>query len=284
MKVRELYNQTVSRIQQAGIPDASFEAELLLQYFLGIKRVDIYLARTEPTQAELQEFDVILKRRLAREPLAYITGEQEFWSLSFEVSPAVLIPRPETELLIEKVIGGISDPANFAGRILDLGTGSGVIAVVLARELPQAEVITVDKSGEALDLARRNIRKHGVEGRVSLVNSDWFSSLRQEAEFDIIVSNPPYVSAQVRESLQPELEFEPGDALFAGDGGLGAYQIIIPQCRSFMKNDGSLLLEIGYDQAEIISGMIAAAPGLILSEIVNDYAGLPRVAVVKAVD
>lgn len=284
MKVRELYNQTVARLQQAGIPDASFEAELLLQYFLGIRRVDIYLTRTEPTPAELQEFDLILKRRLAREPLAYITGEQEFWSLSFEVSPAVLIPRPETELLIEKVIGGISDPANFAGRILDLGTGSGVIAVVLARELPQAEVITVDKSGEALDLARRNIKRHGVEGRVSLVNSDWFGSLRQEAEFDIIVSNPPYVSVQVRESLQPELEFEPGDALFAGDGGLGAYQIIIPQCRSFMKSDGSLLLEIGYDQAETISGMIATAPGLFLSEIVNDYAGLPRVAVVKAVD
>lgn len=284
MKVRELYNQTVSRLEQAGIPDASFDAELLLQYSLGIDRTDIYLARTDLTSTELQEFDLILKRRLDREPLAYITGEQEFWSLSFEVSPAVLIPRPETELLIEKVIAEISSPLNFAGRILDLGTGSGVIPVVLARELPHAEIISVDKSSAALNIAKRNLKRHGVEEQVTLVNSDWFSCLRKETKFDLIVSNPPYVAALIRDSLQPELQFEPGEALFAGGEGFDAYQEIIPECRRYMKNEASLLLEIGFDQAEKITGLINTSPGLLLSEIVSDYAGLPRIAVVKAVD
>ena len=284
MKVLELYNQTVSRLQQAGIPDASFDAELLLQYFFGIKRVDIYLTQSEPTPSELQKFDDILKRRLNREPLAYITGEKEFWSLPFEVSPAVLIPRPETELLIEKIIGEISSPDNFAGKILDLGTGSGVIPVVLAGELPHAEIVSVDKSYEALDVAQRNIKRHGIEGRVSLLNSDWFSCFGQEAKFDIIVSNPPYVSDLVRDNLQPELQFEPGMALFAGDEGLVAYQAIIPECRRFMKSGGSLLLEIGFDQADQISEMVNATAGLLLKEIVSDYAGLPRIAEVKAVD
>ena len=284
MKVRELYNQTVSRLRQTGIPDANFDAELLLQYFLDIRRVDIYLSQTELSPAELAEFELLLQRRLDREPLAYITGEQEFWSLPFEVSPAVLIPRPETELLIERVVAEISTPESFSGKILDLGTGSGIIAVVLALELPQAEIISVDKSAAALSIADRNLKRHGVEGRVSLVNSDWFNCLQNGAEFDFIVSNPPYVSTLVQEHLQPELGFEPGGALFAGEEGLTAYRVIIPGCRRFLKKDGSLLLEIGFDQEEKISSLINDTPGLSLSEIVRDYADLPRIAVVKAVD
>lgn len=284
MKVRELYNQTVSRLRQAGIPDANFDAELLLQYFLDIRRVDIYLSQTELSPAELAEFELLLQRRLDREPLAYITGEQEFWSLPFAVSPAVLIPRPETELLIERVVAEISAPESFSGKILDLGTGSGIIAVVLALELPQAEIISVDKSAAALSIADRNLKRHGVEGRVSLVSSDWFSCLQEDAEFDFIVSNPPYVSTLVQGHLQPELGFEPGGALFAGEEGLTAYRVIIPACRRFLKKDGSLLLEIGFDQEEKISALINDTPGLSLSEIVRDYAGLPRIAVVKAVD
>ena len=188
MKVRELYNQTINRLRQVDIPDDALEAELLLRFFLGLNKIELFLENRELSLAELDEFETLLLRRLAREPLAYIIGEQEFWSLPFAVSPAVLIPRPETELLIENVLALVDNPATFSGRILDLGVGSGVISVVLALELPQAEFVAVDLSARALKVAAGNITRHGVAERVALVNGDWFSPLASGVKFDFIVS------------------------------------------------------------------------------------------------
>lgn len=284
MKVRELYNQTVSRLRQGNILEGTLEAELLLRFFLDLSRVDLFLDDRELSPLELEEFEALVVRRLAREPLAYIIGEQEFWSLPFEVTPSVLIPRPETELLIEQVIKLVEEPAGFSGNILELGVGSGIISTVLALEFPKVDVVAIDLSVEALAVAARNIKRHGVAGRVSLVNGDWLEPLCQEDNFDFIVSNPPYVAGQVRGDLQPELGFEPDLALYAGDDGADAYQLIIPSCGDYLNSGGYVLFEIGADQEQMICDLFMATPSLDLVEIVKDYAGLPRIALAKAVD
>ena len=284
MKVRELSNQAVSRLQQAGIPDAAIEAELLLRFQLDLDRVALFLLDRDLSIEELDRFESLLVRRLSREPLSYITGEKEFWSLSFEVSPAVLIPRPETELLIEKTLSLIKLPVDFKGRVLDLGTGSGVVPIVLALELPGAELVSVDLSSEALLLAARNVAMHGVGDRVSLLNGDWLEPLVVRRSFDLIVSNPPYVAGRVHGELQPELDFEPEMALYAGEDGMDAYRDLIPSCREYLKTGGHVLFEIGADQAEAVEAVFAGTAGLELVEIVNDLSGLARVVVAKAVD
>ncbi len=281
MKVRELYNQTVERLRQGNIPDDALEAELLLRFFLGLSRVEFFLDDRELSRPELDQFETLLFRRLAREPLAYLIGEQEFWSLPFEVSPAVLIPRPETELLIESVLSLVDNPRTFSGQILELGVGSGIITIVLAIELPGAEFVAVDLSAQALGVAARNLGRHRVAERVSLVNGDWFCPLTPEAKFDFIVSNPPYVAGLIQNDLQPELGFEPELALYAGADGTGAYQRIIPECDHYLKPGGYILCEIGSDQEEMIRDLFMAAPNLELLEIFKDYAGLPRVAVAQ---
>jgi release factor glutamine methyltransferase len=284
MKVRELYNQTVTRLRQADIPDGAIEAELLLRFQLDLDRVGLFMADQELDNEKLASFELLLSRRLSREPLSYITGEKEFWSLSFEVSPAVLIPRPETELLIEITLSLIELPSQFKGRILDLGTGSGIIPIVLSRELPGAELVSIDLSPEALRLAARNLKKHGVADRVSLLNGNWFEPLASGEIFDLIVSNPPYVADRVRGDLQPELDFEPGMALYAGEDGMQAYRSLIPNCREYMRRGGYAIFEIGADQSAKIEAAFNDSPGLELVEIVKDLSGLSRVAVAKAVD
>jgi release factor glutamine methyltransferase len=284
MKVRDLYIQTANRLHEAGVPDGDLEAELLLRFQLDLDRVGLFMTDLELDNGELASFNDLVSRRLTREPLSYITGEKEFWSLPFEVSPAVLIPRPETELLIEKTISLVRTPDKFTGSILDLGTGSGIVPVVLALELPGAKLVSIDISTEALDLAARNISRHGVGERVSLLNSDWFASVAPGTAFDLIVSNPPYVSTGIREDLQPELDFEPELALFAGGDGLEAYKSLIPACREHLKTAGHVLFEIGADQAGDIKNIIDRSPGLELLEIANDLSGLSRVAIAKAVD
>jgi release factor glutamine methyltransferase len=284
MKVRELYNQTVSRLRQGNIPDDALEAEFLLRFLFDLSRIELFLEERELDRSELDKFETLLLRRLGHEPLAYIIGEQEFWSLPFAVSPDVLIPRPETELLIERVLSLVDNPDTFSGQILELGVGSGIITVVLALELPRAEVVAVDLSAQALAVAALNVDRHGVAERVALVNGDWFDPLGPAAKFDFIVSNPPYVAGLVRDNLQPELDCEPEMALYAGDDGTTAYQRIIPACGHYLKPGGYVLFEIGADQEEMIHDLIMAAPNLELLEIFKDYAGLPRVALARAVD
>jgi release factor glutamine methyltransferase len=283
MKPRDLQRQTACRLQEAGIAQAHLEAEILLRYFLDLDRVALHLDERNLGAEDLAGFEHLVARRLSREPLSYIVGEKEFWSLSFKVSPAVLIPRPETELLIEEVLKRIAEPRSFAGTILDLGSGSGVIPVVLARELPLARLVGVDISAAALTLAAENSRRHGVAARVAWLLGDWFAPIRPGSRFDFILANPPYVAESSRAELEPELDFEPAQALYAGADGMTAIRGLVPASPAFLVKGGFLLLEIGSDQEAAVTEVISSVPELELLEILKDYAGLPRLVVAQKV-
>lgn len=283
MKVRELYQLTAENLRRGGIDEAQLEAEFLLRNFCGLDRVGMHLTDCEVTADELAVFAALVERRLGREPLAYILGVKEFWSLDFAVSPAVLIPRPETELLIEAVLSRIPEPAGFSGEILDLGSGSGVIPVVLARELPQARLIGVEISPAALEMAVKNSRCHGVAERIVWLAGDWFAPLAPASRFAFVVTNPPYVAELSRPGLQPELAFEPSTALFAGADGLDDLRHLISQSPDFLWPGGWLIMEIGYDQGEAVAALLRAQPALESVEIIRDYAGLDRLAVARKI-
>ncbi len=280
MKPRELQPQIAARLRAAGIPEASLEAELLLRHPLGLDRVGLHLDDRELDRRTLDAIEGLVSRRLGREPLSYILGEKEFWSLPFAVSPAVLIPRPETELLIEEVLRRVPETATFAGEICDLGSGSGVIPVVLARELPRARLVGIDISPAALAVATANGRRHGVEARLTWLEGDWFAPLPAGSRFDFVVGNPPYVAENTRDRLQPELAHEPPRALFGGPDGLAAIRRILPGSLQFLKPGGFLLLEIGGDQEEAVYEECRSLPAFEEPAIVKDYAGLPRLLVV----
>lgn len=283
MKLGELLRLTSDNLRQGGIDEARLESELLLGNFFGLNRVEMHLTDREASSDELVRFAELVARRLGREPLAYILGEQEFWSLTFTVSPAVLIPRPETELLIEAVMARIPEPSTFAGAILDLGSGSGVIPVVLARELPLARLVGVEISPAALAVAVENARRHGVAERIVWQVGNWFGGLEPDSRFSFVVTNPPYVAELSRLSLQPELAFEPPGALFAGADGLDDVRQLISQSPGFLLPGGWLVMEIGYDQGAAVEALLRAQPALEAVEIIRDYAGLNRLAAARKI-
>jgi len=221
-------------------------------------------------------FDALVARRAAREPYAYIVGHEEFWGLTLEVTPAVLIPRPETELLVELAIDRC--PANASLRIADVCTGSGCVAVAIARERPAVSLQATDISDAALDVARRNAARHGVSARIGFSRRDLLDGV--DGPFDLIVCNPPYVAERDRAALQPEVvDHEPGIALFAGDDGLDAVRRLLPQSAARLKPGGTLLFEFGFGQDEAVSRLISSTPGLRMIGLRRDLAGIPRVAV-----
>ncbi len=229
----------------------------MLAHCLHCSRLDLYLRHDQPlTDDELSCYKKGLKRRLAHEPTQYITGHQEFWSLDFLVSPAVLIPRPETELLVEAVLKHLtrSEPGGAAPRILDVGTGSGILAVTLATELPEAQVVAVDRSWEALKVARENARRHKVEQQIHWVLADLVAALAPRALFEVIVANPPYVPTADWEQLPPEIkEYEPRLALDGGPDGLEVIRALVPAVQPLLQPDGLLALEVGQGQAEAVN-------------------------------
>ncbi|MGA3223402.1 MAG: peptide chain release factor N(5)-glutamine methyltransferase [Acidobacteriaceae bacterium] len=251
------------------------DAELLLAHLLGWDQAALL---THPERvlspAEADQFESMLRRRLASEPVQYITGVQEFFGLPFEVSPAVLIPRPETEHLVEAVLerfGRESSP-----RIVDVGTGSGAIAVALAHALPRSQVTAVDLSSAALEVARRNAERHGVLERVTLLQSDLLAVL-ESADFEVVLSNPPYIAEG--EVLEPQvLNYEPRSALYAGPTGLEIYERLIPQARRVLKPQGWLMLEIGYGQSTALSRLLSDWNEV---SFLNDLQGIPRVVQAK---
>jgi release factor glutamine methyltransferase len=272
-------------LQSKGISEPRPGAEVLLAHCLDCNRLDLYLRHDQPlTDDELSCYKRLLKRRLAHEPTQYITGHQEFWSLDFLVSPAVLIPRPETELLVEAVLEQVKrrDPGGGALRILDVGTGSGILAVVLAKELPQARVIALDQSWPALMVARENARRHGAEQQIAWVLGDLVGPLALKAHFDVIVSNPPYVPTADWEQLPSDIKsFEPRLALDGGPDGLDVIRALVPEMQQLLRPEGLLALEVGQGQAGAVKELLADRGAYEPAAILPDYQRIGRVVLAR---
>jgi release factor glutamine methyltransferase len=281
MQLAQFYQDTFQKFSQAGIEDARSDTVHLLCFCLGLTRTQLFLhSAKEINDRQLQRCRELVCRRLAREPLHYITGTREFWSLEFQVSPAVLIPRPETEFLLEQVLKTLGQTGYKGGTILDMCTGSGVISVVLALELDASRVIAVDRSEEALRIAAVNIARHKKKNEISLVCSDLFSALNPHRGFELIVANPPYIAVSEFEDLQPEVQkWEPETALVAGSKGLDVIEKLADHIFEYLMPGGWLFIEIGADQKEsvyaIFAGHASDAYGCI--EIINDWSERPRV-------
>jgi len=252
--VLKVLNWTKGYLAEKGVENARLEAEWLLCSTTGMDRVGLYVNFEKPlTDAELAAYRALVARRARREPLQYLLGSQEFYGLDFLVSPAVLIPRHDTEVLVEEALRRVP----VTGSILDIGVGSGCIAVALAKALPGADVRGVEKSPEALRLAQQNIERHSV--RVTLFEGSLFEPFAGQ-RFDLIVSNPPYIPTVDLADLQPEVrEYEPMTALDGGADGLDYYRTIIPAAPEHLVPGGWLLVEVGIGQAEAVQEMFASA-------------------------
>ena len=266
------------RLRAAGVPsdEADLDARLLAEQTLGWTTEHFFADSNQPPPADFDaRFDALVARRAAREPFAYIVGRQEFWGFAIGVSPAVLIPRPETEIIVEAACEALA--ADSPAVVADVGTGSGCIAVAIARERPNARIVATDMSGAALDVARRNAVKFGVADRVAFRQTDLLDGLGET--FDIVVSNPPYVRDGDRAGIQPEVRFEPGSALYAGDDGLDVIRRLVPQSAERLTRGGKLIFEFGLGQADAVSELISSTPRLRLIRLRDDLQGIPRVAI-----
>lgn len=267
------------RLESAGIDAnaAALDARLLAQHVLGWDAARLLTRETEDAAADFcDSFNALVARRAAREPLAYITGQKEFWNLTFLVTPAVLVPRPETELLIEIALQLFPDrEARFSAA--DAGTGSGCLAVALAKERPGAVVLATDVAAGALAVARLNAARHGVAERIEFLETDLLKGAPDP--FDLIVSNPPYVPSVQAPALQPEVrDYEPAVALFAGEDGLEAIRRLIAESVLRLNPGGALVFEFGFGQQQAIEQLVGATPGVRLAEIRKDLQGIPRAA------
>jgi release factor glutamine methyltransferase len=254
--------EAAERLRAAGIESPRADARLLCDH----------------AQTEGASFEHLIERRLRREPVAYIAGRKEFWSLDFAVGPGVLIPRPETETLVEEALKQLPE-SDGAYRVLDLGTGTGCLLLAFLSERPKARGIGLDNSAIALEWASRNVARHGLEPRVQLVHGGWQHA---EGYFDLIFCNPPYVPTADLAGLPSDVgDYEPRAALDGGPDGLSAYRAIAPVLKRHLKSNGVVLLEIGAGQHHVVE-QIVAAEGLKAPRIAADLAGIPRCLVVRA--
>jgi release factor glutamine methyltransferase len=268
-------------LRRAGIENGWLDAEVLLRHTLSIERERLYVdTGALVSAAQHAQFCELVLRRSRREPLAYITGHKEFWSLDFIVTSAVLIPRPETELLVEVALQRLRQlTGKSLVKVLDLGTGSGAIAVCLAKEEPGAEIVAVDISPVALEVARVNAKRHGVTGRIQFLAGDLFAPLKLLRErFDLIVSNPPYIRSGELPLLAPEIrDWEPMSALDGGVDGLDTYRRIIREGQKYLASGGFVALEIGADMASAVTELFASCGGYGSASVHRDVAGKDRV-------
>jgi release factor glutamine methyltransferase len=274
--VLELLRWTTGHFERHGLATPRLDAECLLAHALGTSRLGLYVDFEKPVDPEERgAFRNLVRRRSDdRVPVAQLTGRKEFWSIDLEITPDVLVPRPETETLVQLVVDrpGVSDRDL---KVLDLGTGSGAVAVALLKELPKARVTATDVSEEALAVARRNAESHGVADRIRLVAGDGFEPVSGE-RFDLVVSNPPYVAEADAASLQPELRHEPRAALFAGPDGLAVLRRIASGVRRRLEADGFVAVEVGAGQSALVGAAFEAA-GLSEVTVHPDSEGRPRV-------
>jgi len=277
--VRSLISWTTQYFSENGIVSSRLDSELLLAHALDCRRLDLYLSPDKPVDVkERKRFKEFVKRRAKREPIAYILKKKEFWSRNFYVTPSVLIPRPETEHIIEVVMDRLTNVDH--PLIADLGTGSGCIAVTLAAEIKSIKIIATDISEEALRIARQNADTHNVTEKILFLNESWFTKFPAVASagtFDLIVSNPPYIPIEEIQLLQPEIRFhEPVTALDGGKEGLKPFHQIAEESIKWLKPDGSLVLEIGDKQGDALQKILAENHFESI-ELVRDLAGKNRI-------
>jgi release factor glutamine methyltransferase len=288
VKLRQALHSAIAQLEAAEVEEPRLQAEVLVFHVLHCDRAHLFAhPERELTPAEQSQYEQLVARRAAGEPLQYLTGHQEFWKADFLVTPAVLIPRPETEHLIEAVLdlvrGVERDPALGPRlKLIDVGTGSGAIAITLARELSDAEVHAVDLSPEALQIARLNAERLVTENlgtRVHFARSDVLTSIVRDASFDFVVSNPPYVGRDEADKVQDVVKhYEPTMAVFAGDDGLDVIRRLIPQAWEALRPGGWLLIEIGYTQSDAVRVLLGDWHNV---HTVADLAGIPRVMVAR---
>ncbi len=270
---------TASFLASKGVDNARLDAELLLADVLGLTRTQIYTNFEQPMAApEVDKYRELVRRRAAREPVAYITGRREFWSLDFAVDRRVLVPRPETELVVELAVDALRTRVGN-GRpplVADVGTGSGAIAVAIAKEMPEARVIATDRSEAALEIAPANAARHGVDGRIEFRNGDGCAPLAGTGAFDVIASNPPYVRSGEMKTLAPEVrEWEPRWALESGAEGMDVTAPLVEDAFELLAPGGSLIVEVGTQSALVRDCFVRRGYDAVV--VKRDLAGLDRV-------
>ncbi|MFN2341583.1 MAG: peptide chain release factor N(5)-glutamine methyltransferase, partial [Halanaerobium sp.] len=278
MNIKELLNRSDQFLAERGIESSRLDAEVLMADLLDMERINLYVKYDYPLKStEIDSYRQMIKKRAQRIPVAYITEKKEFMSLEFEVTEGVLIPRPDTENLVEQVIEYCRQNELQQPQIIDVGTGSGAIAVSLAHYLAEAKVVGVDLSTQALKIAKQNMEKHELSQRLSILKSDLLKEFikREIRGIDIIVSNPPYISKSEMEELPPEVKKEPKTALEAGEDGLDYYRRLLPEAEKVLKNGGKIFLEIGYSQAEAVKNLFGENWSDI--EVKKDYSENDRI-------
>ncbi len=282
MRLREAWARSRRRLERAAIPDAGIEAQVLLRNALGIDRATFHASPDrELSEKDAQAFDRTVARRIEGEPLSYITGHREFYGLDFVVTPDVLVPRHETELLVEAALGYARSRggSESALTIADIGAGSGCIAVVLAAHLPNATVYATDVSRGALRVAGENVRRHGLDGRIHLRHGDLFEAL--DGPVDVVASNPPYLSDDEADYLPPDVQREPSVALVAGTDGMDVLSRLIVGAREYVKPGGLLALEIDPRRLEAVERLVRRTYAGGQVAVIKDHAGLDRVVTVR---
>ncbi len=279
--VRDVVQWTTAYLRSKGVTSPRLDSEVLLAHALGVDRLSLYMDLDRPlTPTERDRYRDLVRRRAGREPVALITQTREFWSIPFRVRRGVLIPRPETEILVECVLAEIRQIPS--PEILEIGTGSGAVAVAVAREMPEARIVATDIDPAVIQMAALNSRQAGVSSSIRLVAADLFSPFRPGTRFDVICSNPPYVPTKEIALLEPEIVlFEPHSALDGGPDGLDLIRKLAAGAPDYLKTSGALIMEIGDQQEDCATALLTSEGCLRDVRVFRDLAGRPRVIVGK---
>ncbi|MGB6063367.1 MAG: peptide chain release factor N(5)-glutamine methyltransferase [Desulfomonilaceae bacterium] len=274
--VKDVLEWTAAYFKKKGITTARLDAEVLLAHCLGVDRLHLYLNLDRPLkQEERAQYRELIRRRAMREPVSLIRGIKEFWSLRLRAVPGVLIPRPDTEALVEAVLEAIRDHPN--PNILEIGTGSGAISIAIALENRLSRIVATDIDFRALEAARFNAINLGAAASIDLLAADLFAAIRPESKFDVVCCNPPYIPSDVIPTLDPEINFEPRKALDGGPDGLSVIRRLVSQAGNYLTENGALIIEIGSEQEPSVREMFETLGGLHDIRTFRDLSGKPRV-------